>query len=108
MQPARWIKNTLFAFILLLIIASVDRAGLPMTQRVEEYIAFVLTTDFTHEALSEQARQVGNFGGNFRLSDVLSGAADRLRQSVLGGGGGAALVDGPLGSAEEAGTPANR
>ncbi len=43
-------RNLLFALILLMIVGSISYADLPLTQRVEEYIAFVLTTDFDYEA----------------------------------------------------------
>lgn len=44
-----FLRNVLFAVILLLLVATLQEARLPFTQRVEEYLAFVLTTDFDYQ-----------------------------------------------------------
>ncbi|HEY8418261.1 MAG TPA: hypothetical protein VIK93_09540 [Limnochordales bacterium] len=44
-----FVRNVLFAVILLLLVATLQEAQLPFTQRVEEYLAFVLTTDFDYQ-----------------------------------------------------------
>jgi len=42
------VRNGLFSLILLLLVATVHEANLPVTQALEEYLAFVLTTDFDY------------------------------------------------------------
>lgn len=56
MDWSRFGKNALFAAVLFLIVSSIDRADLPLTNRMEEYIAFVLTTDFDYRRWLEEAK----------------------------------------------------
>lgn len=56
MTRTRFFRNLLFALILLLVMVTLDEANLPLTQRLEEYVAFVLTTDFDHGTLLARAR----------------------------------------------------
>lgn len=65
MDWARFGKNLLFAAVLFLIAASVDQADLPLANRLEEYIAFVLTTDFDHRRWIERARALDFFPWEF-------------------------------------------
>lgn len=51
-------RNVIAAIVLLIVVSSVSYAGLPVTQRIEEYIAFVLTTDFETDMFADQAQQV--------------------------------------------------
>lgn len=48
-------RNVIFSVVLLLIIGSVSYVNLPLTDRFEEYVAFVLTTDFDYEVWVEKA-----------------------------------------------------
>ncbi|MFS8665751.1 MAG: hypothetical protein LOD84_08780 [Limnochordales bacterium] len=49
MRWAGFVRNVLMALILLLLVAAIEEANLPFTQGVQEYLAFVLTTDFDYE-----------------------------------------------------------
>lgn len=62
MSVVRIGKNILFALAILLIVGSIDEANLPYTQRIEEYIAFVLTTDFEYETYAERLSQWDPWG----------------------------------------------
>jgi hypothetical protein len=66
MQPARWVKNTLFVLIILLIVASFNRTDLSASERVEEYIVFVLSSDFTFTKLHQQLTRVERLGDFFK------------------------------------------
>lgn len=64
----RWersLRNSMIAVALLVVVTSMSKAGLPVTHRMEEYIAFVLTTDFEHELLTDQANQVASWAEGF-------------------------------------------
>ncbi len=56
MDWARFGKNLLFALVLFLIASSIDQADLPLANRLEEYVAFVLTTDFDYRRWIEEAK----------------------------------------------------
>lgn len=56
MDWSRFGKNLLFAAVLFLVVSSIDVADLPLTNRMEEYIAFVLTTDFDYRRWLEEAK----------------------------------------------------
>jgi len=45
---AAFARNGLVAVILLLLVATVEEADLPFTHGVEEYLVFVLTTEFDY------------------------------------------------------------
>lgn len=62
MTGTAFVRNGLFALILLLLAATIVEANLPFTQGVEEYLAFVLSTDFDYEPWLEhlRARLVGS------------------------------------------------
>lgn len=56
MDLSRLGRNLLFALVIFVIIGSIGHADLPATQRVEEYVAYVLTTDFDYERWLDAAR----------------------------------------------------
>lgn len=62
MDLVRFGKNVLFALALLAIIAAINEADLPATQRLEEYIAFVLTTELEYGPLVELGQNFTLFG----------------------------------------------
>jgi hypothetical protein len=88
MQPTRWVKNTLLGLIVLLIVVSFNRADLPASERVEEYIVFVLSTDFTFTRLHQQLHQVEKGLGDFfkdkwdRLVDWIKRRSNSADDSV--------------------------
>lgn len=84
-------RNLLFALVLLLIVGSISYADLPLTNRLEEYIAFVLTTDFDYEAW------IANAGGRDFLDEI---AQWRARIPWFGGEGTADAI--PVGPADPA------
>lgn len=65
MRWERGWKNSVIAVVLLIVVSALSYAGLPVTQRMEEYIAFVLTTDFETDILAEQAQQVAAWADDF-------------------------------------------
>ncbi|OUN00534.1 MAG: hypothetical protein BAA04_04130 [Firmicutes bacterium ZCTH02-B6] len=56
MTGTAFVRNGLFALILLLLAATIVEANLPFTRGVEEYLVFVLTTDFDYQPWIEQLR----------------------------------------------------
>ena len=60
----RW-RNTVIAVVLLVVVSAVSYTGLPVTQRLEEYIVFVLTTDFETDMFAAQAEQVAAWAEDF-------------------------------------------
>ena len=64
-------RNVAFALVLFLIAASVSYADLPLAGRLEEYIAFVLTTDFDYERWVEQASGTTLLAGLARWRSAL-------------------------------------
>lgn len=52
-----FVRNVVFALVFFVIAASISYVDLPLTNRMEEYIAFVLTTDFDVEAWIAKAEQ---------------------------------------------------
>lgn len=59
MDPVRFGKNLLMALVLLGVIAVLHQSDLPATQRLEEYIAFVVTTDWDYAPLVEVSQSLG-------------------------------------------------
>lgn len=62
MDPVRFGKNLLMALVLLGVIAVLHAGDLPATRRLEEYIAYVLTTDLEYRPLVELSRSLGLWG----------------------------------------------
>lgn len=87
MDWPRFGKNLLFAAVLFLIVSSIDEADLPLANRMEEYIAFVLTTDFDYRRWFEEAKSL----------DLLSWDLE-LPWSRRPEGGGSAGLAGAFGS----------
>lgn len=82
MRWERRIKNAIIAVALLIVVVAVSKAGLPVTHRMEEYIAFVLTTDFEHEMLEDQANQVSNWAGEIGWINDLGVLWNRIESFV--------------------------
>jgi hypothetical protein len=64
----RFGKNLLFAVVLFLILASIHRVDWPVTQRFEEYITFVLTTEYVYDPLVQLTQRftIWDGGGGVR------------------------------------------
>lgn len=101
MRWERRMRNSIIAIALLVIVSSVSYAGLPVTQRMEEYIAFVLTTDFEPDILADQAQQVATWAEGFswvsdlgvlwhRLETLVTPNRKATQGTTLDGGGSGA------------------
>ncbi len=68
MDLVRFGKNLLFALVLFLILASIHRVDWPVTQRFEEYITFVLTTEYVYDPLVQLTQRftIWDGGGGVR------------------------------------------
>lgn len=73
MRLTTFVRNVLFALVLLLLVATIGEADFAFTRGIQEYIAFVLTTDYDYKPWLDTVRaQVGwseltwpdFFGGN--------------------------------------------
>jgi len=60
----RFGKNLLFAAVLFLILASIHQVDWPVTQRFEEYVAFVLTTEYAYDPLVQLTRRFAVWEGS--------------------------------------------
>lgn len=79
MRSERWWKNSLVALLVFVVVFALFRTGLPVSERVEEYIAFVLVTDFPHEALARQTEVFGEWSSAFEWWEGLRSAWERLK-----------------------------
>ncbi|MGI6149188.1 MAG: hypothetical protein GX195_00220 [Firmicutes bacterium] len=69
----RFLRNALFALIIFLVIGLISRIDLPVTQPVEEYLAFVIITDLSLEPVAEQLNRVTQLVGKWDLSTLVQG-----------------------------------
>ncbi|HHT73480.1 MAG TPA: hypothetical protein GX008_07185 [Firmicutes bacterium] len=69
----RFIRNALFALIIFLVIGLISRIDLPVTQPVEEYLAFVISTDLSLDPVAEQLGKVGKLVSEWDLSALVQG-----------------------------------
>lgn len=69
----RFIRNAFFALIIFLVIGLITRINLPVTQPVEEYIAFVISTNLSLEPVTEQLGKVSQLVGQWDLSALVQG-----------------------------------
>lgn len=87
-----FVRNIVFSLIILLIAGSISYVNLPLTDRFEEYVAFVLTTDFDYEAWGEKVggsdlftriaqwrTSLPWFGDGWEADGIPVGPADRSR-----------------------------
>ncbi|MBO8141856.1 MAG: hypothetical protein H0Z37_06745 [Firmicutes bacterium] len=83
MSRSALFRNGLFAIILLLLVVTLEAADLPFTEGVEEYVTFVLTTDFDYRPWLAELRSriplpdVAGFGWLDASPDGPSGEASR-------------------------------
>lgn len=85
MDLARFAKNVLFALLLFLVSWSIAWADWPITQRLEEYIAFVLTTDVDIRPWFEASRAPGAAGDGWLAGSWLGRWAERFAGVPAGG-----------------------
>ncbi|NLM39084.1 MAG: hypothetical protein GX205_03425 [Firmicutes bacterium] len=69
----QFIRNMFFALIIFLVIGLISRIDLPVTQPVEEYIAFVISTDMSLDPVAEKLGRVGELMGQWDLSTLVQG-----------------------------------
>lgn len=69
----RFIRNAFFALIIFLVIGLITRINLPVTQPVEEYIAFVISTNLSLGPVTEQLDKVSQLVGQWDLSALVQG-----------------------------------
>jgi len=69
----RFFRNTLFALIIFLVIGLLSRIDLPVTQPVEEYLVFVLSTDLSLDPVAEQLGRVSQLVQGWDLSTLVQG-----------------------------------
>lgn len=62
MDLIRFGKNLLMAMVLLAVVVVLHESKLPATRRLEEYIAFVVTTDLEYRPLVEMSRSFNPLG----------------------------------------------
>ena len=77
----RFGRNVLFSVVILVVVYSISRADLPMTHRVEEYIAYVLSTEFDYSEWLGDGEREGIRGTLARLrswAPWLSGDAGEI------------------------------
>lgn len=98
MDLIRFGKNLLFALVLFLILASIHRVDWPVTQRFEEYVTFVLTTEFEYDPLVELTRNFTFLGGQGGMSGWLGRWRERSEPALPAGGPADPGVFAPSGS----------
>jgi len=84
---ARFGKNLLFALVLFLIASSIDQADLPLANRLEEYVAFVLTTDFDYRRWIEEAKALDLIPWEFEMPWARRAAGGAPFAPAAAGGG---------------------
>lgn len=82
MQLPPWAKNIVFSLVVFVLVAVMHHAGLPMTQRIEEYIGFVVSTDYTHEELAEQAAVYSRWREGLTWGETVAAVSGQLRDLI--------------------------
>lgn len=85
----QFLRNLALAVVLFLIAASVGYADLPLADRLEEYIAFVLTTDFEYQVWLERAEGTPLLAGLARWVSALSWLGENRAEEAAPAGAGA-------------------
>lgn len=69
----RFLRNLFFAVIILFIVGLITEINLPVTQPFEEYIAYVLTTNFDYRPVIKHFEQIGTTVSDWDLDMLLRG-----------------------------------
>jgi hypothetical protein len=69
----RFFRNILFALCIFLIIGLLCQLNLSVTQPIEEYLAFVVTTDFSIAPVVKKIASIETLLGNWDLSSLMQG-----------------------------------
>ena len=68
----RFFRNMVFVLCVLLVVGFLCYLNLPVTQPIEEYLAFVVSTDFSIAPVLEKLNTVETLG-NWDLSTLMQG-----------------------------------
>ncbi|MGI6036192.1 MAG: hypothetical protein ACOYCE_10380 [Limnochordia bacterium] len=66
-MESQFLRSLLFALILFVLVSALGSIKYPALQRLEEYIAFVLTTDFDFAVLTSSFPSLEVVSGKFDL-----------------------------------------
>lgn len=68
-----FLRNTVIALVILLVVGVVLQYQTPISQPVEEYVHYVLTTNFEYEPLAHHLQDLGATVTQWDVSSLLQG-----------------------------------